>query len=222
MLKNMQLKRKKKHYSTVEKDESAPDLLLFNIQKIFLRKKSKGTNGHSMFPFMCFTRGYTFLQMHQLSLEIYTKQGQICHCCNTFFFFFTVWSFTYNFKFCILTRILPLSSRSVFQMPDFQLPQPNPPAFLTDTFNLVNTKLGSWSSPQNLSSSRAPTTVNSTIPSVAQAQSLSCSLLLPLPSSTSSHQSNGCFLFFASTSAHLQRQCPKPSNPRLSLAFPWH
>lgn len=70
------------------------------------------------------------------------------------FFFFTVWSFTYNFKFCILTRILPLSSRSVFQMPDFQLPQPNPPAFLTDTFNLVNTKLGSWSSPQNLSSSR--------------------------------------------------------------------
>lgn len=139
-----------------------------------------------------------------------------------FFFFFTVWSFTYNFKFCILTRILPLSSRSVFQMPDFQLPQPDPPAFLTDTFNLVNTKLGSWSSPQNLSSSRAPTTVNSTIPSVAQAQSLSCSLLLPLPSSTSSHQSNGCFLFFASTSAHLHWQCPKPSNPRLSLAFPWH
>lgn len=76
MLKNMQLKRKKKHYSTVKKDESALDLLIFNIQKIFLRKKSKRTNGYSMFPFMCFTKGYTFLQMHQLSLEIYTKRGQ--------------------------------------------------------------------------------------------------------------------------------------------------
>lgn len=41
MLKNMQLKRKKKHYSTVKKDESAPDLLIFSIQKIFLRKKKQ-------------------------------------------------------------------------------------------------------------------------------------------------------------------------------------
>lgn len=40
-----------------------------------------------------------------------------------FFFFFTVWSFAYkrNFRFYIPSQILPLSSRSGSQLPDFQL-----------------------------------------------------------------------------------------------------
>lgn len=96
---------------------------------------------------------------------------------------------------------LTSGSRSVFQQA---------PAFVTGAFNPVNTKLDPWSSPQNLTASRAPVTVD---------KPKGCTVLNPPFSLLHIQSVRGPFLFFATTAVHLHQQCPNPSNREPSLGF---